>query len=99
MPVGFYGHLHNIYLQYAAERGLPALGVFLWMIVVMIRDWWRRARSTAHSLRRAILHGSIAALLALLAEGFFEHNLGDSEVLSMFWVVVAWGYRAAEEDA
>jgi O-antigen ligase len=99
LPVGFYGHLHNIYLQYAAERGLPALGVFLWMIVVMIRDWWRRARSTAHSLRRAILHGSIAALLALLAEGFFEHNLGDSEVLSMFWVVVAWGYRAAEEDA
>ena len=47
----------------------------------------------------ARIHGSIAALLALLVEGFFEHNLGDSEVLSMFWVVVAWGYRAWEVDA
>ena len=24
LPKGWYGHLHNIYLQFAAERGLPA---------------------------------------------------------------------------
>jgi O-antigen ligase len=99
LPEGFYGHLHNVYLQYAAERGVPALAVFIWMIVVMFRDWWRRARLTADPHRRAILHGSIAALISLLVEGFFEHNLGDSEVLSMFWVVVAWGYRAWEGEA
>ena len=32
LPVGYYGHLHNIYLQYAAERGVPALLIFLWLI-------------------------------------------------------------------
>jgi O-antigen ligase len=99
LPEGFYGHLHNVYLQYAAERGIPTLMAFLWMIAIMLRDWWRRARATADAQRRAILHGALAALLALLIEGFFEHNLGDSEVLSMFWVVVAWGYRAWEADA
>jgi putative inorganic carbon (hco3(-)) transporter len=99
LPEGFYGHLHNIYLQYAAERGLPALLVFLWMIAKMARDWWRRAVSTADRQQRAILHGCLAALLALMIEGFFEHNLGDSEVLSMFWIIVAWGYRSAEAEA
>jgi hypothetical protein len=33
-----------------------------------------------------------------MAEGFFEYNLGDSEVLTMFLVVVACGYLALEKD-
>jgi O-antigen ligase len=98
LPVGFYGHLHNIYLQYAAERGLPALAAFLWMIGKMFRDWWRGIRFAGDLRHRAILHGCIAILLALMIEGFFEHNLGDSEILSMFWIITAWGYRAAEAE-
>ena len=31
-------HLHNVPLQIAAERGLPALVVWLWFIVVLVRD-------------------------------------------------------------
>ena len=98
LPEGFYGHLHNIYLQYGAERGVPALLAFLWMIGMMLRDWWTRARSIASEKHRAILHGCIAVLIAFLIEGLFENNLGDSEVLSMFWVITAWGYRAWEEQ-
>jgi hypothetical protein len=33
-----------------------------------------------------------------MAEGFFEYNLGDSEVLTMFLVVVACGYLALEKE-
>ncbi|HYI95308.1 MAG TPA: O-antigen ligase family protein [Bryobacteraceae bacterium] len=99
LPEGFYGHLHNVYLQYAAERGIPALLVFLWMIAKMAWDWWRSALSTTDPQRRAILHGCLAVLLAVLIEGFFEHNLGDSEILSMFWIVVAWGYTARRVEA
>jgi putative inorganic carbon (hco3(-)) transporter len=99
LPEGYYGHLHNIYLQYGAERGVPALLAFLWMIGMMLRDWWTRARSTLSERHRAILHGCIAVLIAFLIEGLFENNLGDSEVLSMFWVVTAWGYRAWEEHS
>jgi hypothetical protein len=48
--------------------------------------------------RRFLLHGGFAIVLAALAEGFFEYNLGDSEVLTMFLVVIACGYLALEKD-
>lgn len=98
LPAGFYGHLHNVYLQFAAERGIPALLAFLWMIGTMLRDWSTRARETAFE-RRGILSGCTAVMFAILIEAFFEHNLGDSEVLSIFWIVAAWGYRAWEGEA
>jgi hypothetical protein len=43
---------------------------------------------------RFVLHGSIAVTLAILAEGLFDYNLGDSKVLTMFLVVIACGYIA-----
>jgi O-antigen ligase len=97
LPVGDYEHLHNLYLQYAAERGLPTLLVFLWMIGKILWDFARALRrKMANPEARFILHGSIAAILAILAEGFAEYNLGDSEVLTLFLAVVAFGYIATE---
>ena len=63
-------------------------------------DFWRGLKSLAPgpSNRRSLLHGGIAAVLAIMAEGFVELNLGDSEVLTMFLVVVACGYLALEKD-
>jgi O-antigen ligase len=98
LPVGYYGHLHNIYLQYAAERGVPTLVIFLWMIVKILWDFARALRGKLLDPEaRFVLHGAIAAILAILAEGFAENNLGDSEVLTLFLAVVAFGYIAAEE--
>jgi putative inorganic carbon (HCO3(-)) transporter len=94
LPKGWYGHLHNFYLQYAAERGVPALFVLLWAIIAVARSCIRAARSDnahADAQRAWILHGTVAAILAVLAEGLFEHNLGDSEVLTMFLTVIACG--------
>ena len=99
LPEGFYGHLHNVYLQFGAERGIPALLAFLALIGITLGEWWRSARAALSPSTKAILHGSIACLLAILVGAFFEHNLGDSEILSMFWIVVAWGYRAREAAA
>jgi putative inorganic carbon (hco3(-)) transporter len=96
LPIGWYGHLHNIYLQYAAERGIPTMLVLLWMIGKMLWDYWGALRKLppGRSDERFLLHGGIAIILATLAEGFFEYNLGDSEVLTMFLVVVACAYQA-----
>jgi O-antigen ligase len=93
LPEGFYGHLHNVYLQYAAERGIPTLLALLCMIGMALWDFWHAARAGM-----VVLHGAIAAILGLLAEGFFEHNLGDSEVLTMFLVVLASGYVLVREQ-
>jgi putative inorganic carbon (hco3(-)) transporter len=97
LPEGWYGHLHNIYLQYAAERGIPTALVLFWMIGTMLWDYARALRGKlADPGARFILHGAIAVILAILAEGFLEYNLGDSEVLTLFLAVVAFGYLARD---
>jgi len=98
LPSGWYGHLHNIYLQYAAERGIPTMLVMLWMLIQMLIDFGRGlfALPPGRSDRRFLLHGAIAIVLATMVEGIFEYNLGISPVLTMFLVAVACGYVALE---
>jgi putative inorganic carbon (HCO3(-)) transporter len=100
LPSGWYGHLHNIYLHYAAERGIPTMLVLMWLLLEVLFDFWRGlgALPPGRSNRRFLLHGGIAVVLATMVAGFFELNLGDSEVLTMFLVVVACGYLALEKD-
>ena len=84
-------HLHNVPLQIAAERGLPALAVWLWFIVVLIRDLVRKTRRSAW---RSIPTAALAAVFAMLAAGMFEYNFGDSEFLMLFLVLVTLPYAA-----
>jgi O-antigen ligase len=81
-------HLHNVPLQIAAERGLPALAVWVWFIGTLVRDFWRRRASDAPSLSNA----GLAAIGAMLAAGLFEYNFGDSEFLMLFLVLVTLPY-------
>ena len=97
LPPGWYGHLHNVYLQYAAERGIPTALAIFWMIGKILYDFGAVLRKKlADPEARFVLHGAIAAILAILAEGFLEYNLGDSEVLTMFLTVAGFGYIARE---
>jgi O-antigen ligase len=81
-------HLHNVPLQIAAERGLPALAVWIWFIGTLARDFWRRRTSDAPSLSNA----GLAIIGAMLAAGLFEYNFGDSEFLMLFLVLVTLPY-------
>jgi putative inorganic carbon (hco3(-)) transporter len=107
LPRGWYGHLHNTFLQFAAERGIPALLLVLWILCRALWDLTRevRRRQVRTHLRQSlgdvsleagpeqwIFHGAVAVTLGVIAEGCFEHNLGDSEVLTMFLAVVGCGY-------
>jgi O-antigen ligase len=83
-------HLHNVPLQIAAERGIPALLVWLWFIVTLVRDFFRRRTSAFPSLSNA----GLAAIGAMLAAGLFEYNFGDSEFLMLFLVLVTLPYAA-----
>lgn len=96
LPVGYYGHLHNIYLQYAAERGIPGLLCMLWLIGLTLWDCFTAALRAGpqRSQQRFVLHGAIAVTIGVLVGGLLEYNLGDSEVLMMFVSVLALGYAA-----
>ena len=84
-------HLHNVPLQIAAERGLPALGIWAWFIVVLVRDLARKTRSSS---LRSLPTAALAAVVAMLAAGMFEYNFGDSEFLMMFLLLVTLPYAA-----
>jgi O-antigen ligase len=78
-------HLHNDFLQIAAERGLPAFAIWLWFIAALVLDLWRRFSAGQH---RALAAAALATVMALLTAGLFEYNFGDSEVLMTFLIIV-----------
>jgi O-antigen ligase len=84
-------HLHNVPLQIAAERGLPALAIWLWFMVTLLRDFVKNRMNADPSLA----YGALAATVAMLAAGMFEYNFGDSEFLMLFLVLVTLPYAAA----
>jgi O-antigen ligase len=100
LPSGWYGHLHNIYLHYAAERGIPTMLILLWLLLKILFDFYRGVHGLppGPSNRKFLLHGAIAVVLATMVAGFFELNLGDTEVLTVFLTVVACGYLALDKE-
>jgi hypothetical protein len=68
-------------------------------MIRIVVDFWRglRALPPGRSDRRYLLRGGIAMVLAIMAEGIADVNLGTSVVLTMFLVVVACGYLALEK--
>lgn len=76
-------HLHNNVVQIAAERGLPALALWLWFVVRVLGEEWRLVRRG-----RAEAGTALAGLVAVLVAGLFEYNVGDSEVLVLLLVIV-----------
>ena len=87
-------HLHNNFLQIAAERGLPALALWLWFVVALARDLWKRFNAG----QRTLAATALATVVALLTAGLFEYNFGDSEVLMLFLTIVTLP-AAAERSA
>jgi len=97
-PIGWYKeHLHNIYIHYSAERGLPALGILLWFLGRALIDFWTTLRRLpVESGARWVLHGAIAVIIAVMISGWTELTLGHSLVLEMFLAVLACGYIAVD---
>jgi len=98
LPEGWYGHLHNIYIHYAAERGVPTMLMLVWFLGKVLYDMLAALRRLppGRSEARFLLHGVAAVVIAVLVSGFFELNLGDSEVLTLFLAAVACGYAARD---
>jgi O-antigen ligase len=84
-------HLHNVPMQIAAERGLPAVAVWLWFFVVLVVDLVRRFRQDRD---RMLAAAALAAAAAMLTAGLFEYNFGDSEFLMLFLVLITLPFAA-----
>jgi putative inorganic carbon (hco3(-)) transporter len=98
LPSGNYQHLHNIYIHYAAECGVPAAIFLTAALVLPLVDFRRALRRLppGRSDQRFLLQAALATVIGTMVEGVAEKNLGDTEVLTMFLVIMCLGYLAAK---
>jgi O-antigen ligase len=90
--LGYHSHFHNDFLQFGAERGLPCLAAWVWLMGALGWYTWKLRRRL--SAQRWIADASLAALMAYLVEGCFEFNFGTSPVLMAFLFVTSTPFIA-----
>lgn len=81
-------HLHSTPLQLAFDRGLPMLGLWLWMMIafwVYIARGEKSARDFSDTNSHGLLLGILGALTGFLASSLVNYNYGDAEATMMFW--------------
>jgi O-antigen ligase len=102
LPAAWYGHLHNSFLQIAAERGIPCLIILLWFLFEVLRDNLSRSRKALPN-ERALRVTAVAATIGMTVSGLFEYNFGDSEVLTLYLILIsvpfAWQRTERKQSA
>ena len=103
------GHLHNTYVQIAANMGLVGLSAFAWLYASLLRTAWGAlgtgrglaARVRSGGLATGLPLGVAAGLVGFLVAGLFEWNFGDEELLYHLYTLVglAWAARRWQESA
>ena len=102
-----YLHMHNNFLQIAAERGIPGLLLWLWFMFqlgwqpfLIFRSGSRAAaaREAAGETAQFVSATAVGAWAALLTSGMFEYNFGDSEVLTLFLFMMGAPHAAKALD-
>ena len=85
---------HNSYLIIAAEMGVPALLVFLWILIVI--GWKTRwlYRHAQDPFFKAMALGWLAGLAGLLVANMFGSRLHSEEISAYFWILCALIMRA-----
>ncbi len=82
-------HPHNVFLKIAAERGLPALLVFIVLlcsILVPAKLQLLRIRKTVHGPSVPWIIASMTAIIGLLLHSLIDYNLQFVGVLVPFWI-------------
>jgi len=94
------GHMHSTPLQFAFERGIPALIAWIVWIALYFRMLWRAWRRTDVGWpERGVVLGSLGGSVGFLASGLVHYNWGDSEVVMIFYLLTGlniWIARRAE---
>ena len=87
-------HLHNVPMQIAAERGLPALAAWVWFFGSASLGLLKLLRRSRH---KGLAAAGLGAMAAMLAAGLTEYNFGDSEFLMLLLVMITLPF-AADRD-
>jgi putative inorganic carbon (hco3(-)) transporter len=106
-PDWMYLHMHNNFLQIAAERGIPGLLLWAWFMAqlgwrafLLFQSSRRCGTSEArdNSAASFIATAAIGGWAALLAAGLFEYNFGDSEILTLFLFMMSAPFALKSDE-
>jgi O-antigen ligase len=84
-------HLHNVPMQIAAERGLPALAAWVWFVVTACLGLFAMVKKARNKTLPA---AALGAMAAMLAAGLTEYNFGDSEFQMLLLVMITLPFAA-----
>ena len=93
-PGEYITHTHSTPIQLAMERGLPALGCYLWLMIALGWWLWRSYKSANNPLAL----GALAALLGFSISSLVNYNFGDSEVVMLLLFIVALAIKKRDEQ-
>jgi len=101
--VGFTRNAHSIYLQSAAETGLPGLLVLLWLFGGVLAIAWRAFRITGvdeeRLSRRSLAIALSAGTLGLLLHGFLDSHWSYPGIQLALLLMAMLVWRLAEPRA
>ena len=80
---------HNSYLIVAAEMGIPALIIFLWVLFLVMWKTYRLYRNAKDPFIKATALGFLAGLFALIVANMFGSRVDAEEISGYFWVLAA----------
>ncbi len=85
-----HSHFHSTPIQLAVECGLPALAVWIWLIVAYARFlvYLERSLPQPERFARGLTLGVLGGLIAFVVTGFLQYNFGDAEPMVIFWLTM-----------
>jgi len=94
---GLHSHFHSTPIQLAVECGLPALAVWLWLLVGYAVFLVRQHRLLVDGdwFSRGLLLGALGGLAGFVLTGFLQYNHGDAEAMVVFWLIVGMTFAAS----
>ncbi|MBI4436483.1 MAG: O-antigen ligase family protein [Candidatus Omnitrophica bacterium] len=80
---------HNSYIIIAAEMGIPALLIFLWVLSLIIWKTYRLYKTAKDPFLKATALGFLAGLFGVLMANMFGSRLHHEEISGYFWILSA----------
>ncbi len=91
-------HVHNNFLQIAAERGLPMLALFIFFIAAFYYVFLKGLVKFKEGFAKYLFMGSAGVFTVLIVTGFFEYSWGASQAMLNFWFLTGMGMAALSNN-
>jgi O-antigen ligase len=81
-------HAHSTPIQLAFDRGLPALLLWLWLLIafwLVLTRAEKQFRGSPDARAHGLLLGATGSLAGFFASSLVNYNFGDAEVALVLW--------------